>query len=348
MRALSTICLCALLGATACKGAPKSTPTEPTKPVDVAAAKAAAAEPKAEEPSEEAKQQEAQKKVAEALEKAKKDAEEDAKRWTDELRKQTTALIHKDYADSKAALIAILDSPHRKPGNSDRDAHRHPLETLLFFGIQPTMTVIEVGSGGGWYTEILAPLLAKKGKLVASTYNPDGPADSMMTVYGTRFKYTLEGAPELFGKVQPVYIAPPAELTLGAPGTADLAIAIREMHNWHRRGFLKPYLVSIFEVLKPGGTFGVVQHRAKPDASADESAESGYLPEQWLIQQVEAAGFKLVEKSNINNNPRDTKDYEGGVWTLPPSLGQGDKDRDKYIAIGESDRMTLKFVKPAN
>ena len=123
-----------------------------------------------------------------------------------------------------------------------------------------------------------------------------------------------------------------------------MVLAFREIHNWHRNNMRKEWVTAAHKALKPGGVFGVVQHRAKPDAAADDSAKNGRLPEEWLIKEIEAAGFKLAEKSEINANPKDTKDFEG-VWSLPPSLGTGDKDRDKYLAVGESDRMTLKFVK---
>ncbi|MEM9494262.1 MAG: methyltransferase, partial [Myxococcota bacterium] len=145
----------------------------------------------------------------------------------------------------------------------------------------------------------------------------------------------------------PVFLDPSASIELGAEGSADLVLTFREMHNWHRNKILDTYVAAVFKVLKPGGTFGVVQHRAKADANPDESAQKGYLPEKWLIEAVEKAGFKLAEKSEVNANPKDTKDYEGGVWTLPPNLRGDESKRDEYVAIGESDRMTLKFVKPA-
>ncbi|HLU65960.1 MAG TPA: hypothetical protein VKZ63_06775, partial [Kofleriaceae bacterium] len=298
--------------------------------------------------AEEAKAREEEaKRAKEALAKAEADAAEEAKRWTDDLKKKAAALAKKKFPSAKAALTAILASEHRVPGNSDRDQYRHPVETLTFFGIKPNMTVVEVGSGAGWYTEVLAPLLARDGKLIAVSYDPDGPTDRMVTVYGKRLQLFLQKSPELYGNVQQVAIDPPDKLELGEPGSADMAVAIREMHGWQRRGHMDAYLAAIHAVLKDGGVFGVVQHRAKPDAVAEESAEKGYLPEQWLIDKVESAGFKLAEKSEVNANPKDTKDYEKGVWTLPPNFREGDVDREKYAAIGESDRMTLKFVKVA-
>jgi predicted methyltransferase len=318
-------------------------PPQPEQPV---------AQPPAPDPAEVEKQKQAEKeaeerrqRAAEAMEEVEKEAEAEKARWTEEMHAKAAKLVETDYKDLKAAFKAILASPHRQPGNADRDKYRHPAETLTFFGIRPDMTVIEVGAGGGWYTEILAPLLAKKGTLIVTGGDPNGPADQMSTVRGTSLKLFLENAPELYGKVKVSYIAPPDKLELAPEGTADLAVVIREMHNWTRRDYLDAYLAAIHKALKPGGVLGVVAHRAKPDVDPKESAEKGYLPEEWLIQTVEKAGFKLVEKSEINANPKDTKDYEQGVWTLPPNLALGDKDREKYVAIGESDRMTLKFVK---
>ncbi len=167
----------------------------------------------------------------------------------------------------------------------------------------------------------------------------------MRTVYGMRLGLFLAKSPELYGDVQVVAIDPPNRLDLGVEGTADAVLAIREMHNWYRSGAMDAYLAAVHTALKDGGVLGVVQHRAAAGSSPDDSAKSGYLPEAWLVETVEAAGFKLAGKSEINANPKDTKDYESGVWTLPPNYALGETDKDKYTAIGESDRMTLKFVK---
>jgi predicted methyltransferase len=285
--------------------------------------------------------------VAEAMKKAEAEAAEEAKRWTDEMKKQAVALRDRPFKDAKEALTAILASPHREPTHKDRDAARHPVETLTFFGIQPTQTVVELGAGGGWYTELLAPLLANKGKLIVAGPDANGPADKMSTVYGKSLDLFLAKSPELFGKVERVKIGAPSELKLGADGTVDLVLAIREMHNWQRRGELDAYLAAIHKVLKDGGTFGLVAHRAPAGTKGEDTAENGYLAEQWVIDRVTAAGFAVVEKSEINANPKDTKDYPKGVWTLPPSFREGEKDKAKYAAIGESDRMTIKFKKVA-
>lgn len=286
--------------------------------------------------------------VATGLKKAEDEAAAEKARWTPELTQQVLALRDAKYADAKAALTALLGGPHRVAANVERDAARHPVETLTFFGITPSQTVIEVGAGGGYYTELLAPLLAAKGRyLVAGPAGPDagGPADKMSTVYGRRLDLMLAKSPEVFGKAERIVIGPPP-FKLGDDGKADLVIAIREMHNWQRNGQLDAYLAAIHAALKPGGTFGVVQHRAKAGTKGEDTAESGYLAEEWVVEKVKAAGFELVERSEINANPKDTKDYPKGVWTLPPNFREGDKDRAKYAAIGESDRMTLRFKKP--
>jgi predicted methyltransferase len=336
--------LCAAVACTGSNDKPTGEATpQPEQPV---------AQPPAPDPAvvekqkqEEKEAEERRKRVAEAMAEVNKEAEAEKARWTDEMHAKATKLVDTDYKNLKAAFKAILASSHRQPGNAERDKHRHPAETLTFFGIRPDMTVIEVGAGGGWYTEILAPLLAKKGTLIVTGGDPNGPADQMSTVRGISLKMFFESAPELYGKVKVSYVMPPDKLELAPAGTADLALSIREMHNWYRREYLDAYLAAIHKALKPGGVLGVVAHRAKPGADPKESAEKGYLPEEWVIQTVEKAGFKLAEKSEINANPKDTKDYEKGVWTLPPNLTLGDTDRAKYAAIGESDRMTLKFVK---
>ncbi len=266
-------------------------------------------------------------------------------RWTPEITKAAVAVRDQNAKDTPTALTAILASPHREPGNKDRDAARHPVETLTFFGLKPTSTVVELGAGGGWYTEILAPFLANHGKLIVAGPDANTPANAMSTVSGKALDLFLAKSPEIFGKVQRVGITTPDTLKLGPDNSVDVVLAIREMHNWQRRGELDKYLAAIHAVLKPGGTFGLVAHRAAPGTKGEDTAESGYLAEQWVIDHVTAAGFELADKSEINANSKDTKDYPKGVWTLPPNYSEGDKDKAKYTAIGESDRMTLKFKK---
>jgi predicted methyltransferase len=273
-------------------------------------------------------------------------AEADAElaRWTPELRQKAQALANKRYPSLKAALNEVLASEHRKPGHRERDTFRHPVETLQFFGLAPTMTVLEYGPGEGWYTEVLAPVLASRGKLIVTSADPKGPEDSRATLYAERLDRFLAKSPELYGKVERAFFDP-GQPALDVAGSVDLALVIRGMHGWVRDDMTSTWLGEIHQALKPGGTLGIVQHRAAPGSDPRETAPNGYLPEAWVIEQVEAQGFKLVAKSEINANPQDTRDHEGGVWALPPNLRNGDKDRAKYQAIGESDRMTLRFKK---
>ena len=291
-------------------------------------------------PEEEAK------KAAARMAEVEKEIAEDKARFTPELEKEIAALAAKKFPDAKAALAAILKSPHRHAENPPRDAHRHPVETLTFFGVTPKSTVVELGAGEGWYTELLAPLLAREGKLIVVANDATPPIDTMSKVYGKRAELFLAKSPALYGKVEKVAIAPPDKLTLGPDGSADVVIAMREMHGWQNRGQLDAYVKAVHAVLKPGGVFGVEQHRAAAGARPEDTSSKGYLPEEWVIQQVTAAGFELAEKSEINANPKDTKDHEKGVWMLPPNMRDvPEADKAKYAAIGESDRMTLKFVK---
>ncbi|MEO8551502.1 MAG: methyltransferase domain-containing protein, partial [Kofleriaceae bacterium] len=254
-------------------------------------------------------------KLAKGMEEAKADALKEATRWTPELTQAAIAVRDQKAKDTPTALAALLASPHRLPGNKDRDAARHPIETLTFFGLQPTQTVLEIGPGAGWYTELLAPLLANHGKLIVAGPDAAEPKDKMSTVSGRRLDLFLAKSPELFGKVERVKITTPDTLAFGAPGSVDLVLVIRMLHDWQRDGDLDKYLTAIHAVLKPGGTFGVVAHRAMPGTKGEDTAKSGYLAEQWVIDRVTAAGFELAGKSEINANPKDTKDYPQGVWT---------------------------------
>jgi predicted methyltransferase len=331
----------------ACGGDPPvvNTPAptvEPPPPAPTAEAPPAKPEPTPEE-----------KKKAEALEQLSKDkakAEADHKadmaRWTPELHAEAKTLSDKTFPTGKAAIQAAMAAKFRKPDDAARDKYRHPVETLDFFGFKPTMTVLEFGPGEGWYTELLAPALAKKGKLQVTNTDPNGPPDERSTFYGQRFKMFLDTSPEAFGKIETINIDNKAP-KLPQEGSVDLVILARELHGMVQQNKMGDWLAEIQKALKPNGVLGVEQHRAKADANPEESAKKGYLPEKWVIEKVEAAGFKLAGKSEINANAKDTKDYADGVWTLPPSYRLGDKDHDKYAAIGESDRMTLKFVKVA-
>jgi predicted methyltransferase len=338
---------------TGCASAPPPAPEPP--PVASASAAPVASAPPAPpatpaappEPSpEEKKKAEEARQLREDRAKWEADQKLEAARWTPQLHTEGKALADKAYPSGKAALQAVVKGPQRRPADVARDKYRHPVETLDFFGFKPTMTVLDVGPGEGWYTAILAPALAKQGQYVATTNDPNGPADQRATFYGQRFRAFLEEAPEIYGKVQSLVVDPKAP-KLDKDSAVDLVIVMRGVHGMINGGTLGSWLAEIHRALKPGGVLGIEEHRASADADPTVSAKKGYVPEKWLIEQVEAAGFKLAGKSELNANPKDTKDYPEGVWTLPPTLRLGDKDRDKYTAIGESDRMTLKFVKKA-
>ena len=332
----------------ACGGEPLPPPVAPPPPPPPAAPPPPVAEPeppKAPEPTpEELKKAEQAKKLQADRAEWESDQKKELARWTPEMRTEAKTMADKAYPSGKAAIQAIMKGKHRRPDNPARDKYRHPVETLEFFGFKPTMTVLDFGPGEGWYTELLAPALAKGGKYLATSNDPNGPADQRSTFYGQIFKGFVDGVPEAYGKVETVVVDSKAP-KLPQDGTVDLIILMREVHGMVNAGTLNAWLAEMNHALKPKGVLGIEQHRAPADANPTESAKKGYVPEKWLIEQVEAAGFKLAGKSEINANPKDTKDYEGGVWTLPPSLAKKDKDRDKYVAIGESDRMTLKFVK---
>ncbi len=246
-----------------------------------------------------------------------------------------------------SALKAAIANPARTPDNVKRDAHRHPYETLTFFGIKPTMTVVELAPGGGWYTEILAPYLRDNGKLIAAGATPESKTP-IVARSGERFKARLDANPAVYGKVQLGAFEPSnGVFNYAAKGSADMVLTFRNLHNWAAGGDekLKTLLASVHTALKPGGVFGVVEHRLPASKTQDATASSGYMHEAYVIKLVESAGFKLAAKSEVNANPKDTADHKNGVWALPPTYANKDEDRAKYAAIGESDRMTLKFVK---
>ncbi|MBB5886085.1 methyltransferase [Xanthomonas sp. LMG 8992] len=245
-----------------------------------------------------------------------------------------------------AALQAAINGSWRDRANVARDAYRHPGQTLAFFGIKPTQTVIEVTPGSGWYSEILAPYLRERGQYIAAVVDPAAVPEGRGRDYQQKARAGLEqtfaAAPAQYDRARVVAYAPNAPV-FGPPGSADLVLTFRNVHNWRMAGQAEGMFKGFYQVLKPGGVLGVVEHRAKADVPADD--KSGYVGQAQVIAMAEAAGFKLAGKSELNANPRDTKDYPGGVWTLPPSNQHDAADDAKYQAIGESDRMTLKFVK---
>ncbi len=245
-----------------------------------------------------------------------------------------------------AALIAAANGKHRSAANIARNDARHPVETLEFFGIQPTMTVVEIWpGGGGWYTEILAPYLREDGLLYAANY--DGSTGvSYFEKNAQAFVDKLAANPDVYDKVKVGALMPPASLSAAPAGSADLVVTFRNLHNWVRDGRAEAMFAAAYAALKPGGILGLVAHRGSAEMVGPEAAKSGYLAESEALRLAAGAGFEFVAKSEINANPKDTRDHPQGVWTLPPSFRAGEVDRDKYAAIGESDRMTMKFVKP--
>ena len=245
------------------------------------------------------------------------------------------------------ALRAAIAGTHRAPENVARDGARHPYETLKFFGITPTMTVIELSPGGGWYTEILAPYLRPKGQLIAAAYDPESSV-KYFKKNRADFEKKIAGNPAVYDKVKLSVFEMPGKLDFMPVTQVDMVLTFRNLHNWSRNGdaAIIGAFQKVFNSLKPGGVFGIVDHRLPAAIKQDEKASSGYVHEAYAIRLAEAVGFKLAAKSEINANPKDTADHPEGVWTLPPSYALKEKDREKYQAIGESDRFTLKFVKP--
>ena len=246
------------------------------------------------------------------------------------------------------ALQDVLAGEHRAE-SSARDEYRHPGETLAFFGIEPDMTVVEIWPGGGWYTEILAPYLRDEGVFYAAHFNPDseiGYFKRSRENYGEK----LAANPELYDQTKVSVFNPPEQYDIAPAGSADMVLTFRNAHNWYMRGGGEEKLLAAFSAfyraLKPGGILGVVDHRLPEERSDKAQEESGYIKQSVVVNAAEKAGFVLAAESEVNANPQDTTKHEHGVWTLPPSLRGGDKDREKYTEIGESDRMTLKFVKP--
>lgn len=247
---------------------------------------------------------------------------------------------HAAAQDIDPKLQAVAAGEHRSAENKARDQFRHPLETLTFFGLKDDMTVVELFPAGGWYTEILAPYLREKGRYYGA--NPP-PRAGQPDRYGAQLKERIQQHPNVYDKVQLTVLAP-GEHEVAPAGSADLVLTFRNIHNWQRQGNDKQVFEAAFRALKPGGILGVVEHRSDPHPTG---TPAGYVAEADAIALVESVGFKLVAKSEINANPKDTKDYPKGVWTLPPNYSEGEQNRDKYTAIGESDRFTLKFQKPA-
>lgn len=251
--------------------------------------------------------------------------------------------VHAAEGDQWASILA---GEHRSQKHMARDVYRHPKQTLTFFGVKPSSVVVEIWPGGSaWYTEVLAPLLKDNGLLYAAHFD----VDSSVSYYRSsrkKFDAKLIEHPEVYGAVVTTTLMPPKAVDIAPANSADFVLTFRNVHNWMNSDNQAQVFASMFQALKPGGVLGVVEHRAKPGLSFEQMIESGYVTEQTVIDMAVAAGFKLLDKSEVNANPKDSTVHPKGVWTLPPSLRLGDSHRDKYLAIGESDRMTLKFIKP--
>lgn len=246
-----------------------------------------------------------------------------------------------------AALDAAIAGSWRDPANVARDVYRHPKETLGFFMVRPDQTVIEITPGAGWYSEILAPYLREQGRYVAAVIDPATQQNERARDYYAKSRAQLEAKfaadPARYDRARLVAFDP-AKPVLGPANSADVVLTFRNVHNWRMAGTAEAMFKGFFDVLKPGGVLGVVEHRARGDVPADD--RSGYVGEAQVIAMAQAAGFVLDGKSEINANPKDTKDHPNGVWTLPPTNRHAPEEAGKYKAIGESDRMTLRFRKP--
>ena len=253
----------------------------------------------------------------------------------------TASAAETDTADR---LRAAISGDQREAKNRARDVYRNPFETLIFFGIEPDMTVVEIWPGRGWYSEILAPFLKDRGRFYAASWDRDLKNKFVQRgLKGYREKFVDH--PEIYGKIVVTELSR-TKTAIAPKASADLVLTFRNVHNWMKRGYENAIFQAMFDALKPGGVLGLVEHRGDPEVWQDPQALSGYVNQDTAVELAEAVGFRLLASSEVNANPKDSKDHPKGVWTLPPSLRLKDRDRGIYLAIGESDRMTLKFVKP--
>jgi len=251
------------------------------------------------------------------------------------------------YATTSAAgvdpaVAAAVASPARSATAVARDKARHPVEELTFFGLGPKMNVVELWPGGGYWTDILAPYLKAGGTYTIALPAP-GNAEEDTSV--ARLRARIAAEKDRLGVVHESFLGP-GHFDIAPPGSADLVVTFRNLHNWMYDGYAEQALAACFTALKPGGILGIEEHRGRNDVPQDPKGKNGYVRQDYAIALAKKAGFVLVESSEINANPRDTKDWVDGVWTLPPTLAQGEKDRAKYIAVGEADNFVLKFQKP--
>lgn len=247
-------------------------------------------------------------------------------------------------------LEQLTNSDQRSAQHIARNEFRNPVATLQFFGIEPNMSVLEVWPAHGWYTEILAPYLKDQGQLTLAQFrHNDGTLKDERSIFwakvSERLAQRIADNSDFFGTPVLIELEPPLFST-AVTEQFDMVLTFRNAHIWNESGHLFATLQSLFQALKPGGVLGMVEHRAARLSDISSSAVEGYLDEAYVIAAAERAGFQLLQSSEINANPKDTKDYPKGVYALPPTLAMGQEDRQKYLSIGESDRMTLKFIKP--
>jgi len=255
------------------------------------------------------------------------------------------------FTATATELTQVIASEYRSVENKARDQYRHPVETLSFFGLKPDMAVLEVWPARGWYTEILAPYLKDQGKLTIANFRQnDGSLEDERKIFWARLaaklKQDIQKHAGHFGAVQVEEFDPPGLMQLPQVNQFDLVLSFRNSHIWNEEGYLLDVYRAMFDMLKPGGTLGLVEHRSSRLSEISSRAGEGYLDEYYVIAVAQQAGFILADRSEINANPKDTKDYPKGVYALPPTLAMGALDKARYLAIGESDRMTLKFTKP--
>ena len=244
------------------------------------------------------------------------------------------------------SLDDVLSGEHRSDNNKARDVSRNPKETLEFFGIKEDMTVVEVWPSAGWYTEILAPYLNDSGQYITASYDLNTDRQPFVR-FAPIFLNKLAEYPDLYSNVRHGIFELPDRIEIADSGSADMVLTFRNVHNWMARGQEENAMSAFYDVLKPGGIFGVVEHRGNPSVPQDPKSKSGYVNEAFMIELAESAGFVLEASSEINANPKDTKDHRQGVWTLAPTFASlNDEEKKLFSEIGESDRFTLKFRKP--
>lgn len=249
-------------------------------------------------------------------------------------------------SNTDSLIDDAISGEHRSAANRARDEYRHPRDTLLFFGLRGDMTVVEISPSAGWYTEILAPVLKDNGRYIAAVPKVEAGMPEAMKQRDAAFRDKLASGRAIYGDTT-VTAFDAAKPNFAPAGSADMVLTFRNVHNWAKAGNTDAMFKGFFDSLKKGGVLGVVEHRAKPGTDVKRQVDSGYMTEDYVIEAAERAGFVLEASAEINSNRHDTKDYPGGVWTLPPNLrGVSDADKAKYLEIGESDRMTLRFVKP--